>query len=44
MTPNAQHIAVVAASQHMFNASDGAKIAKYFSRVIRPQLWQYATL
>jgi hypothetical protein len=35
-----QHIAEVAAFQHIINASDGAKIAKYLSRELMPRLWQ----
>jgi len=30
------------ASQHTFNASNGAKITKFLSRVVMPQFWQYA--
>jgi hypothetical protein len=36
---NAQHIAVVAASQHMFSASMVAELAEAIPRVM-PQLWQ----
>jgi hypothetical protein len=36
------HIAEVAASQHIINASNAAKIHKYLSREVRQQFWQYA--
>jgi hypothetical protein len=35
-------LAEVAASQHIINASDGAKIHKYLSREARQQFWQTA--
>jgi hypothetical protein len=42
MATNVLHIAEVAASQHIINASHAAKIAKYLSREVRQQFWQYA--
>jgi hypothetical protein len=42
MTDNVPVYLQVIAFQHFINANNGAKIAKYLSRVVRRQFWQYA--